>query len=179
MLCAQWSEQTNFERGDAVTVDTKSVERRDITFATLADISADIDRIEAAHRAGSLRTTGNWSAGQVFEHISILMECAIDGFPSQMPAPMRWMAILLYKKKALSGEKMPAGFKLPKGASFLIPHESTTTEEGLARLRTVLARIDAGERFNQPSPVFGTLTHDQWCTLQAGHATLHLSFIHY
>ncbi len=160
-----------------MAIDTKTVQRRDITLTSLADISADLDKIEAAHQAGTLKTTGNWSAGQILEHISILMECAIDGFPSQMPAPMRWMAILLFKKKALSGEKMPAGFKLPKGASFLFPSETTTTDAGIARLRKALARIEAGERFTHPSPVFGKLSHDQWCTLQAGHATLHLSFI--
>ena len=33
------------------------------------------------------------------------------------------------------------------------------------------------ERFTHDSPIFGKLTHEQWITLNAGHATLHLSFL--
>ncbi len=162
-----------------MTVDTKSAERRQVKYASLDEISKDLDRMEAAHHAGTLQTTGNWSAGQIFEHVSILFECSLDGFPSQAPAPLRWMAILFFKKKALSGETMPAGFKLPKGAAFLIPQEDTTFEEGLLRLRQVLARVEAGERFRVPSPMLGKLSHEEWTTLHCSHCSLHMSFIDY
>lgn len=158
-------------------IDTKTAQRRDIRYQEFADISEDMDRIEAAHRAGTMTTTGNWSAGQVFDHIAILMECAIDGFPTKAPAPIRWVSILFFKKKALSGSTLPAGFKLPAGASFLIPADSVTFDSGLARLRKVLSRVEAGEQFTQPSPILGRMTQDEWIRLQCSHAALHMSFI--
>ncbi len=160
-----------------MTVNTKQAPRRTLKLGSLGDISADLDTIQAAHDAGTLSHTGNWTPGQIFEHVATLMECAIDGFPSKPPPPVRWMITLLFKKKALSGEASPAGFKLPKKAEFLLPGDSTSFDEGMARLRTVLGRIESGERFTHDSPVFGKLTHEQWITLQSGHAILHLSFL--
>ena len=160
-----------------MAVNTKESARRSLELRSLEDISADLDRIQAAHDAGTLGTTGNWTPGQVLEHVSALMECAIDGFPSKAPAPVRWMCILLFKKKALAGGSPPAGFKIPKQAAFLIPGESTTFDEGMSRLRKVIARVRGGEKFTHDSPIFGRLSHEQWITLQSGHATLHLSFL--
>ena len=141
------------------------------------EVSAELDRIQAAHDSGTLRAAGNWTAGQVLEHVARLMECAVDGFPRGAPAPVRWMVILLFKKKALAGGSAPAGLKIPKGASYLAPGDDTTFEEGMGRLRGIIARVRAGERFTHDSPVFGRLTHAQWETLQSGHASLHLSFL--
>lgn len=158
-------------------VNTKKAARRPIELKSLEEISADLDRIQAAHDAGTLTTTGNWTPGQVLEHVARLMECAMDGFPNGAPAPVRWMVTLLYKKKALAGGSPPAGFKIPKGASFLRPGDETSFEEGMGKLRAIIARAQNGERFTHPSPVFGRLTHEEWITLNGGHATLHLSFL--
>ncbi len=163
-----------------MSVNTKTAPRRELRLTSLAELSAELDRIQAAHDAGTLDTSGNWNPGQILEHIAILMECAIDGFPSSPPAPVRWILILLFKKKALKGGAPPAGFKIPKQAAFLVPGEATTFDEGMARLRRVIARVrEGGERFTHDSPVFGRLTHDQWETLQCGHASLHLGFMAY
>ena len=52
-------------------VATDKAERRSLEFATVADLRREIDRLVAADNAGTLRTTGNWSAGQVFQHVGI------------------------------------------------------------------------------------------------------------
>lgn len=160
-----------------MTVNTKKAPRRQLRLASLAEVSADLDRIQAAHDAGTLRTTGNWSAGQVLSHIAILMEGAVDGFPADQVAPwyVRLICQTIIKPKALRGDLPPPGITLP-GDSFLIPGPATF-EEGMGRLRRVIRRIEAGERFTHPSPVFGRLTHEQWERLQSGHASLHLGFI--
>lgn len=160
-----------------MTVNTKQSERREIELRTLEDISAELDKIQAAHDAGALSATGNWAPGQILEHVAKLMECAMDGFPGGAPAPVRWIITLLFKKKALRGGAPPAGFKIPKGADFLAPGEDTSFEQGMSRLRAIIARAQNGERFTHDSPIFGKLTHEQWITLNAGHATLHLSFL--
>jgi len=159
-------------------VNTKSVERRDISYGSFDDLAADLDAIEAARKAGTLTTTGNWSAGQVMEHVAILMECAVDGFPGK-PAPwaLRKLARLLFLKKALRGEPLNPGFKIPDQASFLRPGDDTTDEQGLARLRAIVDRVCGGARFTHPSPLFEKLSHEQWTTLQLGHASMHMSFV--
>lgn len=158
--------------------DPRTTERRSISYATFDDLARDLDALEAAHRAGTLRHTANWTAGQNLEHCAILMECALDGFPSNAPWIIRTLARALFLRAALSGKPAKAGYKLPKQASFLIPSDSATFENGIARVRRVIERLRAGERFAHPSPIFGTLTHDQWTSLQLGHAALHLSFLH-
>ncbi len=161
-------------------VDTKKAPRRTLALTSLTQLTAELDAIEAAHTAGTLTTTGNWTPGQIFSHLAVLPECAIDGFPpGKVPFLMRTMVQLLFKKKAASGNPTPPGFKIPAKADHFVPDENTTFEAGLTRLRTVLKRIDNGEKMTHPSPLFGKLTHDQWTNLNLGHASLHLSFLSY
>jgi len=47
------------------------------------------------------------------------------------------------------------------------------------RLRSALARLDADEKFTQPSPLLGRLSHEQWVRMQLGHASMHLGFLDY
>ena len=158
-------------------VNTKEAPRRDLRYGSFADFARDVDAIETAHRAGRLGTTGNWSAGQIMDHLSRFANAAFDGFPKRAPWIVRKLAILIFKKKMLSGEPMPPGFKIPRQAGSMVPSETTTTEEGLAMLRKVFARLDTGDMFTAPSPLFETLTHEQWCKSQLGHAAMHMSFI--
>jgi len=160
-------------------VNTKKVTRSKLTLRTLDDLSAELERIEAAHQAGTLTTLGNWTPGQVFKHCAILMRCAIDGFPPGKPPLLsRIFLKLVIKPVALKGGPPPAGIKLPEEAAYLIPSDSISFEDGIAELRSVIARVTTkGERFTQVSPVFGKLTHEQWIKLQLGHCTLHLGFL--
>jgi len=160
-------------------VNTKRAKRRDVRYDSLDDLRADLDAIERANAAGTLRNTGNWSPGQVLEHLAIFMECALDGFPpGKIPWLMRTIVRMLAKKKAIAGQPPPPGYRIPGGAAFLRPGDDTTFKAGMARLRKCVDRVGAGERFEQPSPLFGELTHEEWMGIQLGHCSLHLSFLH-
>lgn len=159
-------------------VDTKQAQRRSLSLKSFDDLAAELDAIEASLSAGTLTTTGNWTPGENLEHLAKFMRFAIDGFPNSAPAPVRWLMILFFKKKAVTpGEPIPAGFKLPKAAAALFPVSGTPDREGLELLRAQVERIRSGERFTQPSPIFGKLTHEQWVTIQLKHCDLHLSFL--
>lgn len=159
-------------------VDTKTARRRPLAFANFDEVSQDLDRLEAAMDAGTLTNTGNWTAGQVFDHTGKFLQFAYDGFPSKAPPPVRWIARMMLKKRATETEEpLPSGFKLPKQASALLPRDGVTDAEGLAFLRQQVARVHAGEKFTRPSPLLGSLTHDEWLTLQRKHLALHLSFL--
>ncbi len=160
-------------------VDTKSANRRSLRFESLDEVVADIDAIEASIKAGTLSSSGNWSAGEVCDHLRKFFEFAIDGFPSKAPAPMRWIARLILKKRATSSdEPFPAGFKLPKSASALFPTPGLDDATSINALRTQIGRVQSGAEFTQPSPLLGPLTHDEWMVMQLKHFSLHLSFLH-
>ncbi len=160
-------------------VETKTAPKRRLDFHCMNCLKAELDRIEEAHERGEVVTTGNWSAGQILSHCSMLMRFSFDGFPSRAPAPFRAVARLLFKKKAISGKPMPSGFQLPKGASYMLPQPDVSFEGGMGEIREQVARLDAGETFDQPSPLLGALTHEEWVKLHLAHCMMHMGFIDY
>ena len=173
-----------FRIGVNMSVSTKQVERRECRFDTLAELSNELDTIEQAHALGNLRHSGNWSVGMIFEHVAKAFEMSIDGFPGRARLPLRIIISALLKKRLLRGENFPAGIKAPPkflitgDPSAVMPSESTSFDQGLQRLRDVIARIEQGAKLEQPNPVFGKLAHEESVVIQLRHAGLHLGFIH-
>jgi hypothetical protein len=160
-------------------INTKKAERRELSFHCTGCLKEDLAKIEGAYRAGSLRTTGNWTAGENFDHIAIMWEYALDGSPPEAKVPfiIRLIAPLM-KRSMTSGKTLPAGFKIPQSASYMQPRPGCSFEDGLARLQKVLDRLDRGEQMTHASPAFGKMSHDEWMRLHLGHAQLHLGFLH-
>ncbi len=162
-----------------MTVNTKQSERRELKYNSIADIERDLDVLQAANTAGTIATTGNWSAGQNLEHCAKVWRAGIDGFPPEMKPPMilKMMCKVFFKKKAISGATPPAGIKLPKEAKPFLPDDDVTFEQGMADFRTQIERTKSGEKFTAVSPLFGVFTHDEWQQVQLGHTQLHLGFV--
>ena len=163
-----------------MTINTKKAERRELSFGSLDDVLADMERLEEAHNEGTLTHTGNWDAGQIFWHCAAVFRASLDGFPANAKPPL-WLRLFgrLIKGKATApGGEAPTGFKIPKELSdAFVPDGAVTFEQGTSDLRTVLGRIDAGEKMVQPSPIFGPMTHEQWTNLHVGHCQMHFSFL--
>jgi len=161
-------------------IDTRRAPRRELSFHCTGCLKEELARIEAAHRAGALRQTGNWTPGENLDHVAKVWEFAFDGFPpeARLPFPVRMIAGLM-KRRMTSGKTLPSGFKIPKGGEYMLPLQGCAAEKGLARLRKVLERLDRGEQMTVASPAFGRLSHDEWLRLHLGHAQLHLGFIAY
>ena len=162
-----------------MAVNTRRAERREVRLTKLEDLRAEVERLASAERAGTLRRTGNWSTGQVFEHLGKFMAMSLDGFPPEATPPL-WVRALAraVKPRAIRGMPPPAGLKLPAEATFMLPRDVVGLEEGEELLLRQIHRVTNGERFTKPSPAFGPLTHEQWTQLHLGHARLHLSFLH-
>jgi hypothetical protein len=160
-------------------INTKHAERRDLSFHCTGCLKEDLAQLEAGYRAGTLRTTGNWTAGENLDHIAIMWEYSLDGAPPEAKVPfiIRLIAPLM-KRRATSGKTLPAGFKIPQNASYMMPRSGCSFEDGLARLRKVLDRLDRGDQMTHASPAFGKMSHDEWMGLHLGHAQLHLGFVH-
>jgi hypothetical protein len=154
-------------------IDTGKVTgRRVLHFDTIDDINADVGRLAASRE---IHTIGNLSPGQIFKHLSTTMEKSIDGYSSQLPAPLRALFRVLFKSKFLN-KPMSAGFKLPKGAQVELVPGPTGLDEGLEGIRRAIKRLQT-ESHRAPSPVLGPLTRDEWNLMHCRHSELHLSFL--
>lgn len=163
-----------------MAVNTKKAPRRTLKFASLHDLEHELGALQAAQAAGTIRSTGNWTPAQNLQHCARVWKAGLDGFPADMkpPAWLKWGAQLLFKKRAVTGATAPAGIKLPPQARPFMPDDAVTFDEAMAQFQAEIGRTKSGERFTAISPIFGTMTHDQWQRLQLGHCQLHLGFIH-
>jgi hypothetical protein len=154
-------------------IDTAKVkERRQLHFTSLDDILADVDHLA---QAAEVRALGNWSAGQIFQHLAVAFNCSIDGFPFHLPAPVRFL-FRLFLKRVVLNKPMSAGFRLPQKAAKQLVPSPIGQEEGLQNLRQAIRRLQAEEK-RAPNPVVGKLTREEWDKLHCRHAELHLSFL--
>jgi Protein of unknown function (DUF1569) len=156
---------------------------RPLSYPSVADLLLELDRIDAASQPGGegLFVTGNWSVGQLCQHIAIVIKHSYDGFPDsiQVPTLMRFVARL--GRGFILNRPMSPGFSVsfnqPGGP--WSPDAQVWTDLGIALLRAQAERIRAGERMQQPSPLVGPLSNDEWTRLHLNHAALHLSFVNF
>lgn len=158
-------------------VDTKKSQRRALRFANLAEVRAEVDRLAAAARAGTVRTTGNWSVGQVFGHLAAWIDFAYDGFPAGLNPPWFIKFLLKFRKKSFLYGEMPVGVRIPGQAQGTKATEELSLEDGYARFTRALERLERTAP-TQPSVIFGPMTHAEWKALNLRHAELHLGFLH-
>ena len=147
-----------------------------LRFSTIEAVLADADRIVAAERAGTLRRTGNWTAGQIFGHLATWINYGYEGFPFQTPWFVR--VILRIRKNKYLRDGLPAGVHIPKVANGTYGTELLGTEEGAERLRKALTRLNSGETARFDSPAWGPMPQDQRIAINLRHAELHLGFLH-
>jgi hypothetical protein len=156
----------------STVIDTGNVtQRRQLQLNGLDDLVVELDRLAAARE---IRTLGNWSAGQIFQHLALVMNKSIDGFDRMMPFPVRFLAQRLFLPRILK-KGMTPGFKLPGRAAEILP-PPISTAEGLQNLRQAIGRIQT-EGKRAPHSFFGNLANEQWNQLHCRHAELHLSFL--
>src|SRR5437016_3669432 len=132
---------------------TKVRGRRALHFNSLDDIAADIDCVA---RSRDVQVLGNWSAGQVVQHLAVVMNKSIDGFTERPPAVVRFFLKILMKQRIISRPMSP-GFKLPGRAEKELVAPPTPLEEAVQNLRQALGRLKA-ESHREPHPAFGPFT---------------------
>lgn len=158
-------------------VDTSRVQRQRLRFESIADLSAEIDRIVQAEQAGRLRRAGNWSTGQVFGHLAAWINYAYEGYPLKVPFFIRW--ILRFKVRQYLRDGMFAGRRIPNVATGTYGLEPLSTQDGARKLRAALARLASDEPARYDSPAFGPLSNEDRIALNLRHAELHLGFLEY
>ena len=154
-----------------MSVNTAKVDaRRKLNYQSFDELLADADRLSS----GNLKTLGNWSPGQIFQHLANAFNGSIDGFPDCFPWFIRTMG-RIFKKKLIGGP-MPAGFNMPDKLAKAMMPEPTSTEVGLANLHAAVSRLMQEPR-RAAHPVFGEVTNAEWNSMHLKHASLHMSFL--
>ncbi|RJP33680.1 MAG: DUF1569 domain-containing protein [Phycisphaerales bacterium] len=156
-------------------IDTAKAERRRLRFNSIDEVLAEVDRIVAAEKAGRLRRTGNWTAGQVLGHLATWIEYAYTGYPMRVP----WFIRFLIRRKlpAMLRDGMQAGVRIPKVEGGTYGTEDVSIDEAAKRLRAALDRMKR-EPPRHHSPAFGPMSDEDRVTLNLRHAELHLGFLH-
>lgn len=149
-------------------INTKKVtDRRQVHYASLDDLL-----VEARNLATTdVRMRGNWSRGQIYEHLARTLNSSIDGFDTMFPAPLRLVLSLFMKKKFLE-KGIPSGYPAPDN----FRPDDMPVEDGMASLENAIAR-QAAEPQRAVHPGLGKLTREEWEKFHLRHAEMHMSFI--
>lgn len=134
------------------------------------ELLADAER----HRESQPRMLGNWSEGQIYQHLALSIHAMIDGAPLSIPPPAQWL-IRTFLKRWLLSRPLPAGFKLTGRARLLLPDE-TTAAAGLTGLREAIVRVENASVL-APHPALGACSRAESMAFQCRHAELHMSFM--
>lgn len=152
-------------------VNTKQVTgRRALHFTALDEIVADAE-VLAQH---GYRQLGNWSLGQICDHLAKLMHLSIEGTSFRLPWWQRLPARLARPWMLRRG--FPAGVPLEREAAALLPGQDISDADGVEALHRAVNRLRV-EPTRQPSPVLGAMSAAQWEQFHCRHAEHHLSFL--
>ncbi len=158
-------------------VSTRTAEHRTLRFDSFAEVRRDLDALEAAQRAGTLRTTGNWTPGQIFTHLAAFIDYGFDGYPPQLNPPFFVKWFLRMKKREFLARGLPRGVKIPRIQGGTVGMEDVPFDEGLVRLRGALDRLEASPPTHD-SPGFGPMPHADVIGFACRHCELHLGYVH-
>ena len=153
--------------------------RRTLRFNSLSDLEAEVERIVAADRLGLAHATGNWSIGQIFNHLACWINYGYQGFPPGAHAPWFVRFILRLTKAKILRDGMKPGVRIPRAPDGTFGTDAASIDEGADKLRAAISRLKNREPVKFHSPAFGPMSDDDRIQLQLRHAELHLSYVHY
>ncbi len=157
---------------------SKVTPRRKLEWTSLAEVLAELDRIEAAETAGKLVAAGTWTPGQILTHLAAWIEYGYEGYPIKTPPlPFRWL--LKWMLPGMLKRGMRPGVRIPGIKEGTTGQENVSTIDGLRRYRAAIQRLNQGEPCQYDSPAFGPMSTADRIRLNLRHAELHLSFLSY
>jgi hypothetical protein len=143
-------------------------ERRTLEFARLDEVMPEVDRLLAGHT-----TVGNWSLGQVCNHLAGGIQKSVDGYEVQAPWLVRTTIGRVVKKKILGERRIQPGIKT---AESLVPKPGLDDRAEAEALRASIAYYLTHPEPRALHPFFGRMTGDEWDRLHRIHCAHHLSF---
>ena len=142
-------------------------ERRPLQFENLDAIMPDVDRLLQGHS-----TVGNWTLGQICEHLATVLKRVVD-LPASTPTDPSLRVSDEQKRQVFTSGQIPEAMPMP---GTLATPDAVDATEGAAQLRQALAYYQGS-----PGPVadhrlFGPLSKAEWDRMMNIHCAHHLSF---
>ena len=138
------------------------------------DLNAAVREAELLLSSGYSRN-GQWSLGQICQHLILVQDPSVDGYPKWMslfaflrPLMRRWLL-----PKLLSGDS-PRGIRT---ASAFMPPADTDDVAEVAKFRDSVAKLLQHDGDYAPHPAFGRMTREQILEIHCSHAAHHLRFL--
>lgn len=144
-------------------------ERRSLAFATLHEVMPDVDRLLAGYRSG-----GNWTLGQVCNHLARVLVFTIEGSPEHGPHVLEERARLIMTRRLLSSGVMAEGLDVPGSP---LPGPGLDDRVEAQSLRQAIDRFLRHPGPFAAHPLLGAFQLDQVHRFQCVHCAHHLSHI--
>ena len=141
----------------------------------LENLDAVVDECRRLLRSGYVRN-GNWTLGQVCNHIRKTIDACVDGYPAWMVVlgyPLRPFLRRFLLPRLIRGDS-PAGIRTAPG--FVPPPDLCDAGEFEA-LQDSIIRFHENADALRPHPGFGAMRKDVFERFHAMHAAHHLGFL--
>jgi hypothetical protein len=142
--------------------------RRPLGFGSLSEVMPEVDRLLEGHR-----TVGNWSLGQICNHLAGALIYSVEGYPVKVPWLIRKTLGRRFKREFFRTEQMREGIKLPEN---FVPRPGLDARAEAEALRAALTMYSAHTGPMADHPMFGPLSRAEWTRLHCVHSAHHLSF---
>ena len=148
----------------------KKLERRTLTFSSLHQIMPEVDCLL---RNGHT-TLGQWSLGQIFNHLTDSMTFSVQGFPRLAPWIIRKTIGPIMLSRILKKGVFPSGLMLPKKFA---PKPGAEPRAEAEALRAAINYYASYTGKMSAHPLSDKFTRAQWDRLHAIHCAHHLGFV--
>lgn len=142
--------------------------RRALSFASLADVTPDVERLLAGHV-----TVGRWSLGQICNHLALTINAPIDGCPVKFPWLVRRTFGAAARRLMFRWGWIPRGVRVPRT---YLPRPGLDAAAEAEALRAAVGRFQIHVGPLDEHPLLGPMGKAGWERFHLLHCAHHLSF---
>jgi len=141
--------------------------RRVLSFSSVSEVVPEVRRLTPSHRV-----VGNWSLGQICDHLARSFLGSMEGFDLSRHRLKRFFI----KKRMLEfalNKGIPIGWTVD---SNLTPLPAVALDEAVDALDRAVRRYENHRGRLHPHPLFGNMPRETWDRIHCVHCAHHLSF---
>jgi hypothetical protein len=143
--------------------------RRSLSFSSLSEVMPEVDRLLLGHR-----TVGNWTLGQICNHLSGALVASVDGASFRLPWIVRKTIGPFFVRRILKTGRFPDGIKLPER---LQPRPGLDARAEAEALRAAIRLFNSHTGPYADHPLAGPTNRETWERFNCIHCAHHLAFV--